>query len=352
MSEAIDLFSQQAANRRRSQWVVVLFVLFFMWLGFGGDYIAYLYTRSATPNEYHHVFPWLGVLLTVVAVAMARSAWRNGPDRVIWAAGAEELVTAQTDEERTLVNCVEEMAIAAGLPRPRIYLVPDDDPNAFATGHDERDARIAVTRGLLTTCNRDELQAVIGHELGHIKNHDVTLMTLLAGLIGAIMIVSDGTSRMFGMGNRRGIGGIGGGGGGGGGSRKRGDAGPLAAILLAVWVISWLLAPLLTRLLATGVSRGREYLADSMSAQFTRNPLALATALEKIGAASAPTKSIKQSCAHLCIEDPLGRGVNSREGRLADIFATHPPLSMRVARLRAMGYQEMKAHGTFVPKAS
>jgi heat shock protein HtpX len=239
------------------------------------------------------------------------------------------------------------MAIAAGLPRPRIYLVPDDDPNAFATGHDERDARIAVTRGLLTTCNRDELQAVIGHELGHIKNHDVTLMTLLAGLIGAIMIVSDGTSRMFGMNNRRALGG-----GGGGGSRKRSDAGPLAAILLAVWIISWLLAPILTRLLATGVSRGREYLADSMSAQFTRNPLALATALEKIGAASAPTKSIKQSCAHLCIEDPLGRSVNSREGRLADIFATHPPLSMRVARLRAMGYQEMKAHGTFVPKAS
>jgi heat shock protein HtpX len=347
VSEALDLFSQQAANRRRSQLVVVLFVLFFMWLGFGGDYIAYLYTRSATPNEYHHVFPWLGVLLTVVAAAMARSAWRNGPDRVIWASGAEELLVAQTDEERLLINCVEEMAIAAGLPRPRIYLVPDDDPNAFATGHDERDARIAVTRGMLTTCNRDELQAVIGHELGHIKNHDVSLMTLLAGLIGAIMLVSDGTTRMLRMGNGRSFGG-----GGGGGSKKRGDAGPLAAILLAVWVISWLLAPLLTRLLATGVSRGREYLADSMSAQFTRNPLALASALEKIGAASAPTKSIKQSCAHLCIEDPLGRSVNSREGRIADFFGTHPPLSMRVARLRAMGYQEMKARGTFVPAAS
>ena len=345
MAEALDLFSQQAANRRRSQLVVVLFVLFFMWLGFGGDYVAYLYTRAGTPNEYHHVFPWLGVVLTLVAVVMARSAWRNGPDRVIWASGATEIESAQTDEERVLVNVVEEMAIAAGLPRPRIYLVPDDDPNAFATGHDERDARVAVTRGLLTTCNRDELQAVIAHELGHIKNHDVSLMTLLAGLIGAIMLVSDGTSRMFGMNSGRSSGG-------GSSSRKRNDAGPLAAILLAVWVISWLLAPLLTRLLATGVSRGREYLADSMSAQFTRNPLALASALEKIGAASAPTKSIKQSCAHLCIEDPLGRGVNSREGKLADIFATHPPLAMRVARLRAMGYQEMKARGTFVPVAS
>lgn len=343
MREALDLFSQQAANRRRSQWTVVLFVLFFMWLGFGGDYVAYLYTAQAPAGEYHHAFPLLGIVLTIVAAALARSAWRNGPDRVIWASGAEELTQARTDEERVLVNCVEEMAIAAGLPRPRIYLVPDDDPNAFATGHDEHDARIAVTRGLLTTCNRDELQAVIAHELGHIKNHDVSLMTLLAGLIGAIMIVSDGTSRMLRMGSGRSS---------SGGSRRKNDAGPLAAVLLAVWVISWILAPLLTRLLATGVSRGREYLADSMSAQFTRNPLALASALEKIGAASAPTTSIKQSCAHLCIEDPLGRRVNGREGALADLFATHPPLSLRVARLKAMGYQEMKAHGTFVPAAS
>lgn len=343
MAEALDLFSQQAANRRRSQLIVALFVLFFMWLGFGGDYVAYLYTRYAEPGEYRHLFPWVGIVLTLVAVAMARSAWRHGPDRVIWAAGAQELLAPSTDEERTLVNCVEEMAIAAGLRRPRIYLIPDEDPNAFATGHDERDARIAVTRGLLTTCNRDELQAVIGHELGHIKNHDVSLMTLLAGLIGAIMIVSDGTSRMLRLGGGRGLS--------GGGSRRKSDGGPIAAILLAVWVISWLLAPLLTRLLATGVSRGREYLADSMSAQFTRNPLALASALEKIGAASGPTKSIKQSCAHLCIEDPLGRSVNSREGVLANLFGTHPPLAMRVARLRAMGYQEMKARGTFVPAA-
>ena len=343
MADALDLFSQQAANRRRSVLVVALFVLFFMWLGFGGDYVAYLYTRVAEPGEYRHVFPWLGIVLTAIAVAMAVSAWKNGPDRVIWAAGAEEIVAARTDEERTLVNCVEEMAIAAGLPRPRIYLVPDDDPNAFATGHDERDARIAVTRGLLTTCNRDELQAVIGHELGHIKNHDVRLMTLLAGLIGAIMILSDGMSRTMRRGGR---------GFGGGGSKRKSDAGPIAAILLAVWIISWLLAPLLTRLLATGVGRSREYLADSMSAQFTRNPLALASALDKIGAASAPTHSIKQSCAHLCIADPLGRSANSRDGAFSDLFATHPPLAMRVARLKAMGYQELKAQGAFVPAAT
>lgn len=341
MTEAVDLFSQQAANRRRSQWVVAVFVLFFAWLGFGGDYIAWLATRDAESEAYRHAFPLLGVALTMLGIGFAWHAWRTGPQRVLWATGATELVTPATDEERVLVNCVDEMTIAAGLPRPKLWIVADDDPNAFATGHDERDAHIAVTRGLLAVCTRDELSAVIAHELGHIKNHDVRLMTLLSGLIGAVTLVADGTARMLRGGGVRGGVRMGGRGG------KNG--GPLVAVLFVVWVVSWLLAPIVTRLLATGVSRGREFLADSMSAQFTRNPLALASALEKIGAAAAPTRAIKQSCAHLCIEDPLGRRVNAREGRLADLLATHPPLSMRVSRLKAMGYQQMKRSGTFVP---
>jgi heat shock protein HtpX len=340
MADAVDLFSQQAANRRRSRWVVAVFVLFFAWLGFGGDWIAYEYTRYAAPGEYRHAFPLLGIGLTLLGAAFAWHAWKTGPQRVLWATGATELLSPQDDGERMLSNCVDEMAIAAGLPRPRVWLVNDDDPNAFATGHDERDAHVAVTRGLLAVCSRDELSAVIAHELGHIKNHDVRLMTLLAGLIGAVTLIADGTARMMRGGGLRRIGG-----------RRGRNGGPLLAVLFVVWVVSWLLAPIITRLLATGVSRGRELLADSMSAQFTRNPLALASALEKIGGATAPTRAIKQSCAHLCIDDPLGRRVNAREGRLADLLATHPPLSLRISRLRAMGYQEMKRSGTFVPVA-
>jgi len=253
---------------------VIGFILFFAWLGFGGDYIWAMSTG-------HHPFPWLGILLTIVAIVTAWYSYKTGPEKVLWATGAHELIDPQTDAERQLVNVVEEMAIAAGVPRPRIWIVPDDDPNAFATGHDPLDSHIAVTQGLLRICNRDELQAVIGHELGHVKNLDVRLMTTLAALVGAVLLVRDGMGRMMGRGRL-----------GRDTGRRAKDAGPLVAILLALWVISWIIAPLVTQLLALAVSRRREYLADDMSAQFTRNPLALASALEKIEGAAAPTESI------------------------------------------------------------
>jgi len=318
---------------------VIGFVVFFAWLGFGGDYILWLSTRDAEPGRYRHAFPWVGLALSVIAIAVARYAYRTGPQKVLWATGAREVIDPQDDAERQFVNVVEEMAIAAGLPRPRIWVVPDADPNAFATGHDPNDSHIAVTRGLLAICSRDELQAVIGHELGHVKNLDVRLMTTLAALVGAVLLMREGMGRMM-----RGGGRLGGGGGGGRGGKK-GGAGPLIAILLVVWIISWLIAPLVTQLLALAVSRKREYLADAMSAQFTRNPLALASALEKIENAAAPTAAIKRGSAHLCIADPLGRRLANREGWLADRLASHPPMGMRISRLKGMGYAQLKKEG-------
>ncbi len=304
------------------------FVLFFAWLGFGGDYIWAL--------QGHHPFPWLGIVLTVVAIGVAWYTYKTGPEKILWAAGAQELIDPQTEGERQLANVVDEMAIAAGLPRPRLWIVPDDDPNAFSTGHEPRDSHIAVTRGLLKICNRDELQAVIGHELGHVKNLDIRLMTTLAALVGAVLLVREGMGRTMMHGGRLPV---------RGGGRRSKDAAPLLAIMLALWVISWIIAPLVTQLLALAVSRGREYLADAMSAQFTRNPLALASALEKIEGAAAPTTSIKRGAAHLCICDPLGRRFTNREGWLADRLATHPPMSMRISRLKGMGYAELKKQG-------
>ncbi|HLA90882.1 MAG TPA: M48 family metalloprotease [Gemmatimonadaceae bacterium] len=272
---------------------------------------------------------------------------KHGAEKVLWSSGAWQLLEPATPAQKTLDNVVQEMAIASGLPKPTLWIIDDPDPNAFATGNDPAHSHIAVTTGLLDAVSRDELQAVIGHEMGHVKNLDMQLMTMVAGLVGAVALISDGLGRVLRGGVRMGGGRGGGRVGGGGGGGKRGGAGPLVLIILAIWLVSWILAPIITRLMAMGISRRREYLADAMSAQFTRNPAALATALEKIERASAPTTSIKSGVAHLCIADPLGRRVSSVEGFVGDFLATHPPMALRVARLKAMGYQAQKAAGTF-----
>jgi heat shock protein HtpX len=335
VSSGVDLFSQQQANRSRSHWLIVGFVLFFAWLGFGGDLILLEMSREKPLGSQWDI-PLFGIALTTYAVITAFWAWRGGSRAILGSTGATELKQAATDQERLLVNVVEEMTIAAGLPRPSIWIVPDGDPNAFATGRDERNAAIAVTRGLLDTCSRDELQGVIAHELAHIKNYDVRLMTLLAAMVGAITVVSDYMHRiLFQRGSERALAAV--------LPRKgKGRGGLLLVLLLVLWLLSWLLAPMISRMLALGVSRKREFLADAMSAQFTRNPMALASALEKIERSHGPTRSIARGAAHLCIADPLGRRVNLREGWFADLWGTHPPMAMRVSRLRGMAFREQK----------
>jgi heat shock protein HtpX len=247
-----------------------------------------------------------------------------------------ELTTPRSLEEKQLLNVVEEMAIAAGLPRPRVYVVNDPDPNAFATGHGPETAAIAVTTGLVQTLNREELQGVVGHEMAHIRNLDVRLMTMIAALVGVIVVLSDGMGRMFRGGGGRGVGAL------LGGRGKKAGGGAIVLVLLVLWLITLLLAPLITRLMAMAISRNREYLADATGAQLTRNPGALAAALQKIEASETPTTSIKGGAAHLCIADPLGRTANLKEGRLADFFGTHPPMVKRITILKGMAYQQAK----------
>jgi heat shock protein HtpX len=328
-----NLFEQQAANRRRSAILVAVFMLFFAWIGFGGDLILYLQTTAGAADSsggYRHVFPWFGVFTTLLAGGMAWYSWRRGPKQVLWATGAWEILEPVKPEEKVFVNVVEEMAIASGLPRPTVWIVPDNDPNAFATGTDEKHAHVVVTEGLLAMLNRDELQAVVAHEMAHIRNHDVKLMTLLAALVGVLALIADGTWRVlwFGGGRRS-----------RGGGGKKGGGGALVAVILVLWVISVILAPVVSRLLALGVSRKREFLADATAAQFTRNPAALASALRTIENAASPTKSIKRGTAHLCIADPLGRRLTHKEGFVAGLFGTHPPMGVRVARLKAMAFE-------------
>jgi len=336
---AQDLFTQQAANRRSTTLLVAGFIIFFAWVGFGGDLGLYLLTDQATPGSYHHTVPIIGILATLAAAGLAWFSWRQGPKRVLWSSGAWELVTPVTLHQQQLMNVVEEMSIASGVPKPTVWIVPDPDPNAFATGIDASHAHIAVTQGLLDTLDRAELQGVVAHEMAHIRNLDVRLMTVLAAMVGAIALLSDGLGRLS-QGSGRRLARIPGRGGGQGGRN------PVAIAVLVAWVLTLIVAPIVSRLIAMTVSRKREFLADATGAQFTRDPAALAAALEKLDAASAATASIRQGAAHLCIVDPAERRIAAREGLVGDVFASHPPIRQRITRLRGMSYQLAKQEGS------
>ena len=309
-----NIYEQQAANKRTTLLVMAAFILFLGFLGFGFDA---LFLGAKFP------------IATLIAVAIgAMSAYwslQSGAQAVLSSSNAQPVLTGDANYQ-VLQNVVDEMSIASGLPRPNVYIIPDPDPNAFATGKDPAHASIAVTEGLLQKLNRDELQGVVAHEMSHIRNYDIRMMTVVAALIGAVMLLSE-----FGLRSMR-FGGVGG--------RRQSSSGKGGGpILLILWLVAMILAPLISRILAMAISRQREYLADASGAELTRNPAALASALEKIDAAAEPTRSIKKGTAHLCIADPLERNVNAKEGFFAELFGTHPPVIKRIAILRAMAYQ-------------
>jgi len=315
---ATNLFEQQKKNLRRTSEILVGFVAFLAFLGIGADF--FLYGSGVGPG-----FPIATVGALLFGAGSSLWALKAGDRAVLESANAVPIDRADP-RQQVLDNVVEEMAIAGGLPKPAVYVIPDSDPNAFATGSGPERSSIAVTSGLLDSLNREELQAVVSHEMAHVRNYDVRLMTVVAALVGSVLLISDWGRRGIGWGGRR-------------RSSRAGGGGIFLLVFLVLWIVSLVLAPLIARLVAMAVSREREYLADASGSELTRNPLALASALEKIDAAVAPTSSIKQGVAHLCIEDPRGRVVNEREGGWAELFATHPPIAKRIALLREMGYQ-------------
>lgn len=324
----MNLFQQQASNRRRTWMVMAMVIGLAAFAGAGLDLFVIGDGRTYVPVG------------TVAALALSggQSYWslRRGDRAVLLSAGAVpvdvRLQSASDDDRlryRQFTNIVEEMAIAAGVPPPAAYVIPDDDPNAFATGRDAAHASIAVTEGLLRALSREELQGVVAHEMAHIRNLDIRLMTVVAALVGMLVLVSDWGTRMMRFGGVRG----------GSSRRSKNGGGGLAAIVFVIWLLAVILAPFLGQLMAMAVSRSREYLADATGAELTRNPLGLARALETIDSAAAPTRSIKRGTAHLCISDPLGRRIDDREGRAADLFATHPPMRKRIDALKKMAYE-------------
>ena len=314
-----NLFDQQKRNLTNTRLFIAGFVLLLVLVGLGADGV--LYAGGFSPGI---PFATLGAL-----AFGGMSAWwsLHGGDRAVLESASAVPLDPSDPRQRQLENVVEEIAIAGGIPKPAIYIVPDADPNAFATGSGPEKASIAVTRGLLEKLDRDELQGVISHELSHVRNYDVRLMTVVAALAGAILLLSDWSRRGLGWGGRR-------------RSSNDGGGGGLGILFAILWVVSIVLAPIIAQIVSLAVSRQREYLADASGAELTRNPLALASALEKIAAAVEPTPSIKQGIAHLCIEDPRGGSLGQKDGVFANLFSTHPPIAKRIALLREMAYQK------------
>lgn len=316
-----NLYEQQAHNKQLTYVVMAGFVAFLALLGLGFD----LYITGMLEAD---GFVPLGTF-AAVAIGVGSSFWSlgSGSAAVLRSTGALPLNESNIAHKQ-LSNVVDEMSIASGLPRPKVFVIPDHDPNAFATGKDPEHSSIAVTQGLLDSLNREELQGVVAHEMSHIRNYDIRLMTVIAALMGAILLLSDWARRSLWYG--------------GGRSRRRGSkssGGQLGALLFVLWLIGIILAPILGQMMAMAVSRKREYLADASAAELTRNPQGLANALRKLERASEPTASIKRGAAHLCIVDPTGRKLNGKEGFTAELFGTHPPIEKRIIALQAMAYQ-------------
>lgn len=310
-----DLYTQQKNNRRATAWLITGFIILITFLGLGVD-LFYLGFDSG--------FPVATSFALTFSAANGLFSFYKGDSLILTSLRAVPLDFNDLDHKK-LHNVVTEMAIASGLPMPKIYVIMDPAPNAFATGRDPEHSTIGVTQGLLTAMNREELQGVVAHEMGHIKNYDIRLMMVVTVLLGTIVLLSDWARRSMRYGGVI------------GGKRGKGKGGGNIVVLI-LFLLLLILAPIISRLMALAVSRYREYLADSTAAELTRNPLGLASALEKISQATSPLKNAHRGTAHLFISDPIHRKIDNKEGLLADALSTHPPIEKRIERLRRMAY--------------
>jgi heat shock protein HtpX len=252
------------------------------------------------------------IFALVIALAQILYSYNYGDKVVLKVTGARP-ANEQNVKEKHLVNVVEGLAIAAGIPKPKVYVIDSKEMNAFATGKDPDHASIAITTGLMEKLNRAELEGVIGHELSHVRNYDIRFATLVAVAVGLIAILSYIFLRSFIFT------------GGGGSSRDRGNVG----VFIVIGIVLAIVAPIVVRFVQLAVSRQREYLADASSAQLTRYPAGLADALEKIKSHNKGNMEVSEAVSHLFFVDPV-------KSHLDKVFATHPPIERRIEILRSM----------------
>ena len=293
-----------AKNRRNSSFLVVGFVVFVaVLLGVMG---------SALTGGGAWVAGAFGGTALAIAIVMAFFSYYSGDSMVLRMSGAK-LVEHGDDPE--LYNVVEEMAIASAVPLPPVYLIEDTAMNAFATGRDPEHAALAITRGLRETLTRDELQAVIAHEMSHVRHYDIRLAMLLATLVGLVVLVCDSLPRTLRHAGRR--------------SRGRRGGGAILILAIALAII----APFFAKFIQLAASRQREYMADAGAVELTRNPEAMILALKRLGGDKEVLEVANRATAHMYIVQPIKKW----EARAKGMFATHPSIDDRVRRIELLG---------------
>jgi heat shock protein HtpX len=291
------MYSAIAANKRNTVFIILIFIVIIGGLGF---LVAWFYNEQW----------WIGVAVLVFAGLYAWFQYFMATRQTLALSGAHEI---QKADHPRLYRVVENLAITEGMPTPKVYIINDPAPNAFATGRDPEHAVVAATTGLLEIMDDRELEGVMAHEMGHVKNYDIRVSLIVFGLVIAIGLIADIIFRMIFWGGR---------------SRNSNLGGPAFLVVIAIGLVAAILAPIVAAVVQAAVSRQREYLADATSSLTTRDPEGLASALEKLGQYGRPVKRTNTSMSHLWIADP------NRPGFLARLFSTHPPIADRVARLR------------------
>jgi heat shock protein HtpX len=293
------MYNQITSNKRKSVVLIVLFIAFVLAIG----YILGIVFD----------YGWGGLMIAAaVSLVMTMVSYFSGDKVALSTAGAQQI---SSEDNPYLWRIVENLCITEGMPMPKLYIIPERAINAFATGRDPEHASVAVTTGAIEKLENEELEGVLAHELSHVKNYDIRVMTIVIVLVGIIALLSDWIlhSFMFGGGDR---------------DRDRGTN----PLLLVVGIVLIILAPIIAQLIQLAVSRRREYLADASGALMTRYPEGLARALEKIGHDQVPMEHANAATAHLYISDPFGGAAKWFER----LFATHPPLEERIKALRTM----------------
>lgn len=295
------MYNQITANKRKTFFLIAFFTLIIWGIG---AFFGYMYGSA-----------WYGVVPAVgLSLIMTLVSYYSGDKIALSASGAKKI--ASKNDEPYVWNMVENLCIAQGAPMPALYVIDDPAINAFATGRNPKHASVAVTTGAMQKLENEELEGVLAHELSHVKNYDILVMTIVVVLVGVIVLLSDWLFRAQFYGGGR-------------DERDRGSNAVLLVIALALMI----LAPLVAELIKLAVSRQREYLADASAALLTRYPEGLARALEKIGADNRPMRSANHATAHLFFSSPF----KGKRDWMMKMFSTHPPIETRIARLRNMG---------------